>query len=102
VYGGPEKGLFGTLTGIVRKTPVLPGFIPPVTVQPIHLDDCITGILRLVEQKDIQSGTYCLASSEPVSFTCFLRSIARHRLHKYRLFIPLPVFLVRAVSKSMG
>ncbi len=102
VYGGEERGLFGTLVHLIRKNRVLPGFIPPPMVQPIHVDDCATGILKLVELDDIKNGTYCLASPQAVSFTRFLQLIATNRVRCYRLFFPVPITLFKFVANLAG
>jgi NADH dehydrogenase len=102
VYGGPERGLFGTLVSLVRRLRVLPAFMPSPLVQPIHVDDCAKGLLRLVELKDIRSDVYCLASPEPVSFTEFLQSIARNRVRGRKFFVPVPIPLVRFLTRILG
>ncbi len=102
VYGGPEQGLFGTLVSIVRRYSVLPAFIPSPIVQPIHVDDCAEGILRLIEQKDRQSRVYCFAASTPIPFTEFLRSIAKNRVRHRKIFIPIPTFLVFVFIRVIG
>lgn len=102
VYGGTERGLFGTLVGLVRSLPVLPAFIPCPLVQPIHVDDCAQGLIRISELKDIRSDVYCLASPEPISFTRFLRSIAQNRVRSRKLFIPTPSLLIIFFTKIIG
>jgi len=102
VYGGPERGLFGTLTNFVRHLPVLPAFIPSPEVQPIHVDDCAEGFLKLVDHKNMESGVYCLASPEPISFTQFLRSIAISRVRRRKFFVPVPTFLVKLTASLIG
>lgn len=102
VYGGSERGLFGTLVGVTRRLPLLPYFFPIPKVQPIHVDDLAIGLLRLAECEDIPPGVLCLASNEPVSFSLFLSAIASSRLHRHRWFIPVPVLLIKAVLAIMG
>lgn len=102
VYGGLERGLFGTLVNLVRRFPVLPAFVPSPLIQPIHVADCANGLLRLVESRGIRSGVYCLASPEPISFTEFLRSVARNRLRARRFFVPVPIPLVRFFTRIIG
>ena len=102
VYGGPERGLFGTLTSFVQRLPVLPAFIPSPKVQPIHVDDCAEGLFKLVDHKNIKSGVYCLASPEPISFTQFLRSIANNRVRGRVFFVPVPTFLVKLTTGIIG
>jgi NADH dehydrogenase len=102
VYGGPERGLFGILTNLVRRLPVQPAFMPSPKVQPIHVDDCAKGLLKLVDHKNMKSGVYCLASSEPISFTQFLRSIAISRVRRRIFFVPVPAFLVQCTTRIIG
>lgn len=102
VYGGPERGLFGTLVSLVRRFHVLPAFIPSPFVQPIHVDDSAEGVLRLVELKEIRSLVYCLASPEPVTFTEFLRSIAQNRVRSHKFFVPIPIPLFIFFTKTLG
>lgn len=102
VYGGEERGLFGTLVRFVRHLPVLPAFLPPPLVQPIHVDDFTIGLLRLVERVDIPSGVYSLASPNAISFTALLRSIAQHRIRHRKIFVPVPISFVRLFIKFCG
>ncbi|MEN8134060.1 MAG: sugar nucleotide-binding protein [Thermodesulfobacteriota bacterium] len=102
VYGGLERGLFGTMISLVRRLQVLPAFMPSPSVQPIHVDDCANGLLRLVELKDIRSDVYCLASPKPISFTEFLRSIARDRVRGRKFFVPVPIPFVRFFTRIIG
>jgi NADH dehydrogenase len=102
VYGGFEQGLFGTLVNLVRRFPVLPAFFPPPLVQPIHIDDCVSGLLKLVELKGERPDVYKLGSPDPVTFTRFLNSISHNRVRVTRLFIPVPIFMVSLVTKVLG
>jgi NADH dehydrogenase len=102
VYGGTERGLFGTLVGIVRRLPVLPSFLPAPKVQPIHVDDLATGLLRVVQPGNIPQGVLCLASPKPMSFTKFLSAIANHRVHALRFFVPMPIALVKLIGFLLG
>ncbi|MFZ2406732.1 MAG: sugar nucleotide-binding protein [Methylobacter sp.] len=102
VYGGFEQGLFGTLVRLVRSLPVLPAFIPSPLVQPIHVDDCAKGLLKLIERDDLGSGVYSLAAPVGVSFTGFLSSIAQYRVRHCKIFVPVPVFLIRFFIKLIG
>jgi NADH dehydrogenase len=102
VYGGCERGLFGTLAGVVRRFPVLPAFLPAPKVQPIHVDDLAEGLLRIVERDAVSPGVLCLASPEPVPFTCFLLAVASARVRRQRWFVPLPVMFVKAIGAVLG
>ncbi|WP_165741464.1 NAD-dependent epimerase/dehydratase family protein [Candidatus Thiosymbion oneisti] len=102
VYGGREMGLFGTLVRLVRVSPILPVFIPSPMVQPIHVDDCVAGILAVSELTNYERRVYVLASARPISITKFLSAIARHRVKKIRLFIPVPVLFIRLLIRGLS
>ncbi|MDF1683865.1 MAG: sugar nucleotide-binding protein [Legionellaceae bacterium] len=94
VYGGREEALFGRLIGIVRNMPLLPAFFPAPTIQPIHVDDLVKGLLTLIERDDVPSCALNLGSIEAISFRTFLATIARSRLYKQKAFIPCPSVVV--------
>lgn len=102
VYGGVERGLFGTLVSVVRALPVIPVFLPSPKVQPVHVDDFSEGMLRIVERDDIPPGVLCLASTEPVSFTRFMLVIASARVRRQRWRVPIPVMLIQLVGGVLG
>ncbi len=102
VYGGAENGLFGMLVDLVRKSPVLPAFIPSPMLQPVHIDDAVASIIQLASSDDYDSRVYRIAQSDSVSFTVFLKTIARERLHRFRLFVPVPVVVVQFISAVSG
>ncbi|MBC7404636.1 MAG: sugar nucleotide-binding protein [Cytophaga sp.] len=101
VYGGPLRGLFGTLALTVRQLLLLPAFMPAPRVQPIHVDDLAEGLLRIIERGDVPPTVYCLAASEPVSFAQFMGEMAQSRLRCWRGFIPLPVVFIYALGKKL-
>ncbi|WP_167631292.1 NAD-dependent epimerase/dehydratase family protein [Mariprofundus ferrooxydans] len=102
VYGGNEQGLFGLLVNFVRRSPVLPHFVPAPMVQPIHVDDLAEGLLNMVGNENLNSGVYCLGSHCPVSFSRFLSLIARCRVRSFRLFVPVPLVIVSLASTILG
>lgn len=102
VYGANERGLFGTLVGIVRSMPLLPAFLPSPEVQPIHVDDLADALLRIAEREDIPPCTLCLASAEPISFAHFLSVMARCRVRRKRWFIPVPVIFLKMSGAIIG
>lgn len=102
VYGGPERGLFGVLVNAVRKLPIIPAFVPAPRIQPIHIDDLVDGLLRCCVSPPGAPRVLCLGSDTPVSFTDFLRAIARDRVGRERLPLPVPVVLVRLVVTLLG
>ncbi|NWC85303.1 sugar nucleotide-binding protein [Pseudomonas reactans] len=102
VYGGPERGLFGVLTTLVRRVPFIPVFVPAPRVQPIHVDDLAASILTLVELPDIRGDLFNLGAVQPVSFHLFLKTIASDRVRAVRLPIPVPVVLLRLLVRVLG
>jgi len=102
VYGGRERGLFGILVGVVRRLPMLPRFLPGPKLQLIHVDDLTEGLLSSAECDSLKPGILCLASSKTISFTKFLSVIAHHRIRRKRVFIPIPVSLVKLLGVLIG
>ncbi|MFL7961694.1 NAD-dependent epimerase/dehydratase family protein [Pseudomonas kielensis] len=102
VYGGPERGLFGLLSGLVRRSPFIPILMPAPGVQPIHVDDLAASILAVAERDDLHAEVLNLGAVRPIAFGHFLRSIATHRVRATRLPIPLPVPLLRLLRRSLG
>ena len=102
VYGGPERGLFGLLSGLVRRSPFIAILIPAPCVQPIHVDDLAAAILAVAERDDIRAETLNLGAVRPIAFGRFLEAIATHRVRATRLPIPLPVALLRLLRRSLG
>jgi NADH dehydrogenase len=103
VYGGSERGLFGTLVKFVRNSPILPMFIPAPRVQPIHVIDLSDALLRIAERDDLLPGVLCIASPEPVAFDFFLKTIARVRIRRQRIFIAIPTAFIKiAVGAIRG
>jgi uncharacterized protein YbjT (DUF2867 family) len=102
VYGGAESGLFGTLVRLVRNLPVLPAFIPAPLVQPIHVDDCVKGLLLIATEHNLPSRIYNLAAPTGISFTTFLRSIARQHIRCHKIYLPIPVPMFRIITELIG
>ena len=102
VYGGSLRGLFGMLVNTVRRLPILPAFVPAPKIQPIHVDDLVTGLLNIAERGDVSPGVYCLGASVPLSFSAFLGEIARSRLRCRRGFFPVSVALINAFISLLG
>lgn len=100
VYGGPELGLFGALCKVVRRTPVLPSFIPPPLVQPIHIDDLANAMLACSSQAP--ASLVSIAASTPITFTEFLSAISRARTAHIPLYVPVPSGLVKLGMRVVG
>lgn len=101
VYGGDRAaGIFGTLVGLVQRWPVLPDLIPQPMVQPVHLSDLCLALLRMACDPRVRPGAYNLGAPETVSFTDFLKAIARYRVRQPRLFLPVPARLLIALARG--
>lgn len=97
VYGGQEAGLFGSLCQLVRRAPILPGlFMKTPMVQPTHVDDLVTALLTAasLQARLLRDQPYEIADPTPISFTRFLKAIARHRVKRTRLFLPFPTVVL--------
>ena len=96
VYGGStsgNRGLFALLDKWAKATPLVPAFLPPLWVQPIHVDDLCEIIRSCVEETNAPLPIY-RAAAEGVHLTAFLRRLAWHRHHRYPVVFPFPVSLI--------
>ena len=94
VYGGAERGLFGTLCAMMRRLPFRPRLFPSPRVQPIHVQDLGRAIFAAVAMPGLR-GRVLRIAGDPVSFDAFLAAIARNRLRRVRIPLPIPVGLLR-------
>lgn len=97
VYGGAEKGLFGTICRLARTLPILPMFRPDPPIQPVHVDDASEALIRCALRKSIRSGIYCIAQPDPVGFSAFVRSLAQQRFGRLGFGIPVPFHILVAL-----
>lgn len=102
VYGGRERALFGTLCGLVRALPALPDFRPAPKVQPVHVDDLAEALLRAAATPELRGLALRIADTDPVDFAGFLRAVARYRVRKVRMFMPIPRSAIRALRTLLG
>lgn len=96
VYGGStsgNRGQFALLDRWAKATPFVPMFLPPLWVQPIHVDDLCEIILSSVEETNDSLPIY-QAAAEGIHLTAFLRRLAWHRHHRYPAMFPFPVLLL--------
>lgn len=96
IYGGStsgNRGLFALLDRWAKATPFVPAFLPPLWVQPIHVDDLCEIILNSIEETNDPLSIY-EAAAEGIHLTAFLRRLAWHRHHRYPALFPLPISLI--------
>ncbi len=91
VYGGADAGLWGLLCKLVRLTPILPMVGGGRPIQPIRMDELCDGLLRLARMPAPTRAVYGLASPTTISFSAFLRTVARLRFHRPLMVISLPL-----------
>ena len=102
VYGGEPLGLFGSVTELVVRLPVLPLFIPVPLIQPVHVDDLVTALETLVIKPRGLPRVYCIGSAQPVTFSKYLRATARLRLRSSRAALPVPMAVVSLLAIATG
>ncbi|MFZ6751762.1 NAD-dependent epimerase/dehydratase family protein [Undibacterium sp. Dicai25W] len=101
VYGGVQQGLFGQLVNTTARLPAIPHLLPGPQVQPIHIDDLITGLLRIATAPEKYSRLICLAAPKTRPFSEFLNQIAVVRLRVYRPLLPVPAALLLTAFKLL-
>lgn len=94
VYGGDCNGLFGELCKLVRRFYLLPNFCPSPKIQPIHIEDLVTAILKISNLDTSAGRTFHLGCVLPVTFTAFLKALAKNHLNVWRVFIPFPSIII--------
>jgi nucleoside-diphosphate-sugar epimerase len=94
VYGGPLRGLFGSLGRVISFLPFLPQFYPSPKVQLIHVDDLALCLLRIIENENINSRIFSLGEKEPALFNTFLYKISEIRFRSKKIKVLIPIFLI--------
>ncbi|MES2443021.1 MAG: NAD-dependent epimerase/dehydratase family protein [Pseudomonadota bacterium] len=88
VYGGPRKAMYGLLCTLARL-PVLPMIEPHRSVQPIHLDEVVRGVLAAADGR--ASGVLALAGPEQIAFGDVLRALALAFDGRRLRILPIPL-----------
>ncbi len=90
VCGGSWRGPAGQLLDVMRRAPFLPAPAGSPAVQPIHVDDVVAGLIALAERGWSGQTPPALASAERMSFGSFAAALARARLGRRVVPIPVP------------
>ena len=90
VYGGPRKAMYGLLCRLSRL-PALPMIEPRRTVQPIHLDEVVRGVLAAADGR--AGGVLALAGAEQIAFGDVLQALALTFGGKRLPILPIPLSL---------
>jgi NADH dehydrogenase len=92
VYGGAPQGAYGLLVQILEHAPIFPVIGLNTQIQPIHVDDLCQALMTIIEGQ-VASKTFNIAENESISFRSFLKSLARHRLRRRLLTVPVPLWV---------
>jgi nucleoside-diphosphate-sugar epimerase len=101
VYGGHPMGLFLKLINSLRNQNYIPSFCPPPKVQPIHVQDLCICLLSIMELKNSRTKLFYLGEEHPVSFTLFMKFLAKAYINKKIVFIPIPTLPALWVSNLL-
>jgi len=102
VFGGEELGLWGTMSRLVRSTPVLPMISPKTLVQPIHISEVCEGLLLIAKRKQSERRTFALAASKPVSFAEFLKAVSKLKYRRPIFVLPIPLNFALLAAKLIN
>lgn len=95
VWGGNVGGPVGSITNVVRKSPIVPWFTGCEPLRLVHVDDLVTAIQDAIEHRDrLRGRVFSVASGDVVRFDQLVQILAA-RLGLRRLLVPVPALLVQ-------
>jgi uncharacterized protein YbjT (DUF2867 family) len=94
-FGGSSAGLF-TLLASLPVTPLPGGGLQQV--QPIHVDDVITAIQKLIESSEMNGRRVALVGPEPISLKEFLRRLRQRMQLSRPWFVTIPSVIMRTIA----
>ncbi len=94
VFGITNGSVFGQLSSLVRKLPVLPDFGGAAAIQPIHVDDLALAIALIAERADIQRKLWFLGHPKPLGLKDLWEAVAHKEGLRRPVVIKLPRRLV--------
>jgi nucleoside-diphosphate-sugar epimerase len=99
---GEKSPIWNTLLKIT-KLPVVPLFegARPVSVQPIHVDDVVRGLVRLVESESFKGEVLELGGPQPLTFRDFLALTQQAVRDKPGKLLRIPLGPVRLMLAAM-
>jgi uncharacterized protein YbjT (DUF2867 family) len=90
VLFGPGDAFLGTLSKLIRGLPVIPLFgSGRVRLQPVHVDDVASAVVRSLDRPDAPGGDYELGGADVVTY----REVIEHMLRREgrrRILLPVP------------
>jgi nucleoside-diphosphate-sugar epimerase len=90
VYGGPPRGMYRTMVRLTGLAPLLPMVDAHQLVQPIHIDEVCSGLIRLASESDLPRPIYRLAADQPITFASFLRQLANRQHGRNLRIVAIP------------
>lgn len=102
VYGGANRGLYGKLCDLVRRSRILPVPRASALLQLIYVDDLARGLLEAAFEPELTSAEYNLASLQTTTFSAYLKGIARYRFSRELAVVPVPLGPVPALLRLVG
>jgi nucleoside-diphosphate-sugar epimerase len=99
IYGGnDDASVYGGLARLIRALPVLPDIGRGRAIQPIHIDDLVEAIIRILSHPD-QRRLWRLGEADPAAFPDLVQQVARAKGTRVPLIIPFPAGLVLGVMR---
>ena len=90
VYGGPPRGMYGTMVRLTGVAPLLPMVDAHQLVQPIHIDEVCSGLIGLASGSELRRPIYRLAADKPITFAAFLGQLANRQHGRKLAIVPVP------------
>jgi NADH dehydrogenase len=100
VFGGPQAGLWRSMSRLVARAPILPALSPAPLVQPIHVDDLCSALLATAERVGGPGQIMAVAAPEAITITQFLRTLAAHGRRRLPIFIPVPTPMLLLATRA--
>lgn len=92
-FSSPEG--IGKLARLIKRFPIIPfPSHPHALLAPIHLDDVIAALVRIIENPLLSSTVYTLAGPETLTMKEIMKRTKNHfRLRRIFIPLPLPLFI---------
>jgi len=101
IYGTPDDRNISRLVRLVSRSPLIP--VPTgtgSTLQPVHVSDVATALVEAIERESARGKAFDIAGGSAISPAEMIKIIAK-ALDKRVALIPVPYFLLRAISAAI-
>ena len=99
ISGGAPRGVYGQLFRMLKTLPAFPVLRPGAPVHPVHVDDLCRALVDLAFSDEQVPQLFWIGPREALTFTDYLRRLARERLGRRVVLLPVPVAPVLAVLR---